>query len=639
MWHESSEPAVNPRQSSRRFARAFGLVIVVAAAGAATLPGCTGDYGERVVVRLDDLAHGPLDASAPRTLGYPQVTLRDETRVVLSNPGRSALLSRTHFDATLTLPHGATLEFGYALNATKYLAAPVFFSVVINDGQDSAIVFETSIDAEPQALARWRDARVDLAAWGGRKVEIVFQTSSTTTGIDASSGRTKAAGYFSAAVITTAATQPRPRSVILIALDTLRADHLGIYGYQRATSPQIDGIFGHDGVVIERAFSTATNTLPAHASMLFSVLPSVALEQRGNAEYLAAHTLSLAEVLRARGFRTAAFTENAYVTADLGFARGFGIYKEIRATEAGKTAHGHVEETLANGLAWIESHRDRPFFAFLHTYQVHSPYTPPEEFGSLFQTPGNQSATEADLDNYDREIAYTDEELGKFIARLGKLGLLDDTLLIVTSDHGEEFGEHGYRYHGPTLHDEVLRIPLLMRAPGLLPRQTRRTQPMSLVDLPPTILGLLEYPIPEAFRGRSMAEHISAAAAIALQPIYSEAHALFAVPAPGKTNTWISPAFAVTSWPHRVIRSNTKRGIVYEHYDLEADPLEKTNLATGSAGNEFAALRALLEDYETRAAAEKSRLASMASSAAAAGPPVTLGQDVIDKLQALGYLE
>jgi len=630
---------VNLAQSSQRFARARGLLITIAVASVAIVPGCTRDYGQLVAIRLADIAHGPTSEQGLRTWAYPRVTLRDETRVVLSNLGRSAPLSRTHFVATVTLPPAATLEFGYALIATKDLAAPVFFSVSVNDGQDSSMAFETSIAAEPETLARWHDARVDLSAWGGKKVDIVFQTSAATLGIDPASGGINAAGYFSAGVITTAAAEPQPRNVVLISIDTLRADHLGIYGYTRPTSVQIDRIFGERGLTVERMFSNATTTLPGHAAMLFGLSPSVALEPSGNVERIVAPSTSLAEVLRAYGFRTAAFTENAWLTADLGFVRGFETYVEEREPGTGKAVIGHVRQTFDAGLTWIKRHRDGPFFVFLHTYQVHSPYTPPAAFDSLFPTPTNPSQTRSDLDNYDRELVYTDEEVGKLIHDLTNLGLLEHTLLILTSDHGEEFGEHGYRYHGPTLHDEVLRVPLLMLAPGLLPQSVRRPGPMSLVDLAPTILGLLQYPIPQSFHGRNMASHISTGSEVDHQPIFSETHVPFAISAGENPSTWVPPAFAVTLWPHRVVSYNTKQGIAYERYNLETDPLENKNIADDSDSTRFAALRALLQNYETTAAAEQSRLRSMASSLPATNAPVVLGQDIIDKLQALGYLE
>lgn len=209
--------------------------------------------------------------------------------------------------------------------------------------------------------------------------------------------------------------------------------------------------------------------------------------------------LSLAEILRARGYATAAFTEDAFLTAGSGFARGFATFVENKSPDTAQPT-GFAAETFGQATRWIDAHAAEPWFVFVHTYQVHQPYNPPPGYeGWVAPTHGADRAA-ADAARYDGEIRYTDELLDRF---------LGDTraarpLVIVTSDYGEQFGERGLWGHANSLQNVLLRVPLILYRPGLVPSGRRITQPVGLIDLVPTMLDLLDVPVPSKVQGRSL---------------------------------------------------------------------------------------------------------------------------------------
>lgn len=315
-----------------------------------------------------------------------------------------------------------------------------------------------------------------------------------------------------------AKTQP---PVILISIDTLRADHLGCYGYSAAVSPAIDR-FRQDAVLFEQAIAQAPSTLPSHASMLSSRWPEHhgAFFLRKNA--LPGDILTLPEVLEASGYRTAAFTGGGQMAPEFGLGQGFEVY-EVAGPQA--TTLG----TTNRGLRWIEEQlnelQEEPFFLFLHTYEVHHPYTPrtedlealaPDYQGSLPAkiskellkriNRGERPLVPGDLDYiiaaYDAEIRSMDAALGDFFEALARKGLYDRAVIVLTSDHGEEFGERGWvGWHSHTLHDELLAVPLLIKLPKSQHAGLSVAAQVRSIDIAPTILSLLGATKPADFDG------------------------------------------------------------------------------------------------------------------------------------------
>ena len=409
---------------------------------------------------------------------------------------------------------------------------------------------------------------------------------------------------------------PRIQNVILITLDTLRADHLGVYGYERATTPNLDQ-FARHAVVFERAISQASSTRASHQS-LFQSRPASAAEGNG---------LALAEVLAKHGFRTAAFTGGGNISGKLGFARGFESYEE---------GDGGLAGSIPKAASWVREHRNERFFLFLHTYDIHLPYDPPEPHASMFtasydgpvrgdntretlrgirQLDGRQDvATRLDDDDrarvvalYDGGIHYTDAQLAHFFNLVDELDLDRDTLVIFFSDHGEEFWDHGSVIHSHTLYRELLHVPLLLRAPGIAP--TRIAAVVPLMDLSPTILELLRVPVPSQFEGRSLLGLISGSET-ADRPVISEQRSL---------KSWLEV-------PFKLVRGEKLDEL--QLFNLAVDPLEQNNIALAEsdvAATLGAKLDARIAGYPARKVPELA-------------PGIT-DPELLERLRALGYVD
>ncbi|HWP67617.1 MAG TPA: sulfatase, partial [Candidatus Limnocylindria bacterium] len=331
---------------------------------------------------------------------------------------------------------------------------------------------------------------------------------------------------------------PAPRNVLFVSLDTLRADRLGAYGYPLPLTPVLDAL-AREGTLFEQVVAQASWTIPSHAGMLTGTYSCVhglginEFDQRSEAELrddpllgrpLPIGVTPLAEILRDAGYRTGAFTEDAFVDPG-SFQRGFDRFSADK--DVGWAA-GVVERTVQASVEWLRAHAREPFFLFVHTYQVHGPYTPPPAYdaiatrrdlpvapGGLPPAPG----AAADLAKYTAEVAYTDAALEPLFAALDELGVADRTIVVVTSDHGEAFGEQGGAMgHATGIVEEQLRVPLIVRAPGLVAAGRRVASLAGVVDVTPTVLELLGRARPPWMQGVSLAPLAAPTAAPAPQP-------------------------------------------------------------------------------------------------------------------------
>jgi arylsulfatase A-like enzyme len=327
--------------------------------------------------------------------------------------------------------------------------------------------------------------------------------------------------------------QPDPtrrRNILLLSIDTLRGDGLGCYGNPRDTSPQIDSLAAL-GVRFSRALALSSWTLPSHMTMVTGLQASVhgcsaSPMWTRTFDRLDERWVTLAEVLRGWGYATVAFTDGRLVGPAFGFDQGFDICDD--------SGHG-IRRIAEKAIDWLDRDRDeRPFFLFLHCYDVHH-YRPPEEYAELFVDSAPERMTalrnrgkelEARLNAnafdrmdpeevdyiralYDAEIRKTDAAFGRVLANLRRQGLAGETIVIVTSDHGEEFWEHGGTGHGWSLHQHQLRIPLILRVPGDTAPGRVDDQWVGLADLMPTILDLVDLPIPSDVQGISVASRLA----------------------------------------------------------------------------------------------------------------------------------
>lgn len=305
-------------------------------------------------------------------------------------------------------------------------------------------------------------------------------------------------------------------NVLLYVIDALRADRLSSYGYPRATTPRIDQLAA-DGIRFASAYSTGPNT-PSSIPGLFTSLPASEASGRLRRDNPGAVAHTLAEKFRDAGYQTAAFQANFWLRRSLGFARGFQTY-EVMVDNEGRNSRAVPANRLhARAIQWVRRPERAPFFLYIQSMDVHSPYAPPEAFRGRFplKRPENwrralDGLTEhrrtviedLDFEYYDDAVAYADHEFGRLLDALREASLLDSTIVVLTADHGESLGEDGRYLHGVSLHEEQVHVPLIVSVPWA--RVSRVVEEaVSLSDLAPTLLELVGAEIPAQFRGRPL---------------------------------------------------------------------------------------------------------------------------------------
>jgi len=303
-------------------------------------------------------------------------------------------------------------------------------------------------------------------------------------------------------VVAPSATLERP-NVLLVTLDTLRADVLGCYGHPKSDTPNLDALAAA-GARFSRAYTVTPLTIPAHSSIFTGMLPPRHGVRDNGDMFLDEGATTLAELMEQHGYATMASVGAEVTSHHWGFAQGFdAFYDDMGEAREEETNRWRVErrgdEVLGDAYGWLESHAasDEPFFGWIHLFDPHAPYVAPEPFASAF--PGRP---------YLGEVAYTDQLVGELVARLDSLGHLDDTWLIITGDHGEGLGSHGEQMHGVLLYDATTRVPMIIRPPGGLAQGVAVHEPVSVVDLLPTALEVVGLEIPTDIDGISLLPRI-----------------------------------------------------------------------------------------------------------------------------------
>ncbi|MEE2673028.1 MAG: sulfatase [Myxococcota bacterium] len=416
---------------------------------------------------------------------------------------------------------------------------------------------------------------------------------------------------------------PAPLNIVLFVLDAARADHFGVYGYERATTPSIDA-FAADAARFTHAIAEGSFTFASMSSLFSGLSP----DRTGllKARRLGDDLHLLPEVAREAGYRTRGYSENPYITPAFGFDRGFDDFDAVLAYQDFKRDTRNFEHTDASAgieamLDFMSEPSERPFFAYLHLLRPHNPYAPSADFAGRFgshdgQRQGNTQRLLAldkrkrppapkQVDNlralYDENLAEGDAMFGALFEGLASRGLLEDTLVIVLSDHGEAFLEHGRLLHGSTTFDEMIRIPLLIRIPGVSG---------SVVDHPVQLAGV----------------------GATLQQVLQGSQPPVALVRAGANDTGETLSWAMQHERRACLRNREHKLIVdtaslevVGYYDLRADPLETTSLPLDEEGSR------LLARIETRI---RSGHASLAKPPASALEP-----KVLERLRALGYAE
>jgi len=413
-----------------------------------------------------------------------------------------------------------------------------------------------------------------------------------------------------------AATIPARRdNVLLITLDTTRADRIGAYGYAKARTRHLDRLAA-EGVRFAQAFSPAPITLPAHASIFTGLYPfEHGVRNNGNF-YLGDHVPTLATVLASQGYRTAAFVSAFVLDRRYGLARGFEHYDDrMQGTQAqvvSLEAERRGDHTSAALGQWLERYAREnpasagasgdgraPFFVWLHLYDPHEPYRPPSPFREAF------------LDSpYDGEIAFDDAIVASVLDKLGQLALLDTTLIAVVGDHGESLGDHGEETHSMFVYDSAIRVPFILWRPGrIAPRIVQ--EPVRLTDVAPTLLDLVGAPALRTPHGRSLVPIMLGQRRDEPPPIYAETYL------PLFYSNW-APLLTVRDVRWKFIEAPRP-----ELYDLSRDPAETTNLYA---------------DQPKVAAAMRRTLTSLTSGSTGAMAKGGLDREAREKLAALGYI-
>lgn len=391
-----------------------------------------------------------------------------------------------------------------------------------------------------------------------------------------------------------------PGPVVVISIDTLRADRLPLYGYAAGRTPALDA-FARDAVVFDRAYAHAPQTLPSHASVFTGRLPFEHAVRDNLGFSLSEAAVTLPEVLAQAGYQTGGFVSSFVLRAETGIAQGFGTYDARFPAAASDRSPGQVQrpgdQTLDAAERWLAGLTDPRAFVFFHIYEPHKPYAPPAAHRNF-------------ADPYDGEVAFSDEIVGRLLATLKRRDWYDSATIIVTADHGEGLGDHEEEEHGLFLYDEVMRIPLLVKLPGGTGAGTRRREPVQHIDLMPTLLSLTRVNAPVDLRGRDLTPLLRGTGSITPQGIYAEA--LYA-----RYHFGWSELTSLTDERYRFIKAPRE-----ELYDLEQDPDERTNL---------------IADRAPAAAALRAALTSLTADRPIAAPSVVSDADR-QRLAALGYV-
>jgi arylsulfatase A-like enzyme len=437
---------------------------------------------------------------------------------------------------------------------------------------------------------------------------------------------------------------PGAPNVLLIVLDTVGAEHLSLYGYSRPTTPQLERL-AKTGVRFEHAISTAPWTLPSHASMFTGRYPHE-LSVQWHAPLDSAQP-TLAEVLTARGYSTAGFVGNTvYCSSESGLNRGFAHYEDFTVSAKQIIPNSSVVEKIADHdtvrrigfseesfgrktaerinsdvLNWL-AHKDpqRPFFAFLNYFDAHAPYAPAKPFDSQFgsrQPSSNprvkpsekwsEAEVQAELDAHDGAIAYLDQQVGLLFDELQKRGLLENTLVIITSDHGEEFHEHGVMAHGWSTYLKALHVPLMIAFPSRVPSGKSVSEPVTLRDLPATVLDLLNLSDQSKLPGSSLVRYWDSSrdsAGVARSPLLSELGLQTRdVPEQYPILRGKGSLDSLIVDRYHYIKSGDGRE---ELYDWQSDPSEKTDLVRSDvAQRTMEEMRKTLERTLARTSSER----------------------------------
>jgi arylsulfatase A-like enzyme len=507
-------------------------------------------------VRLDDVMWRTLPAAPPSRLRY-----------------------------AVDVPRQGRLDFAVAVDPAHHGEPPVEFVLKVSrEGREDTVWTLLLDPLNKPEHRRWVPARADLSRYAG-PCELVLETRAFE-----SAGVRMA--YWGAPALTS---ERRPAPLVVVYLvDTLRADHTTPYGYHRDTTPELQR-FAREAVLFEQAIAHASWTKPSVASLMTSLLPgrhrAVQLRDR-----LDDGLLTLPEMLQAKGYSTGAAIANSVIySAGTNFEQGFDFFAGLHGADNRPSKLVEAAGVVDEALRWVEARRGLPTFLYVHTMDPHVPYAPPPPFDRKYEphptpeNPGNDPRTdfkepldrERMIAQYDGDVAYGDQEFGRFVRELAARGLFEDALIVFLADHGEEFQDHGQWLHGRSVFDELVRVPLLVKLPGGAGAGRRVTQQVQVVDVLPTVLHSQGLPVPRppAVMGRPL-QHVIEGTAQEAPAVSEISHRTFV-------------AHGMRTGRDKYVRRFSPQDDEL-YFDLSRDPLEK-NSVLESASDRVRTLRAGVE--------------------------------------------
>jgi arylsulfatase A-like enzyme len=564
----------------------------------------------------------------------------------------------TRLSFSARVPKDGRLSFSYGILVSSRFTRekkPVVFEIAVKDGESTGVIFSKKIDPSPYN-SRWFDREnVSLERFENQDVTVQLSTHGGGDSIYPLWGEPVLYGSVDK--------KDRPH-IVFIAVDTLRADHLSSYGYGRRTSPQTDSL-GRDGIVFKQAISQAPWTLPSFASIFTSLYPSqhkTGLNYMGMGKriynpraygiYLDETHTTLPELLNKHGYFTGGLSENPWLNSHFGLAQGYSeYYNHYLKTDPDKV-------TTEAAIRWIKTHHDTPFFLFIHNFAPHLSYQPPKGFEGMFASYPSDAVTAFEelyrgfdpsyrklperkefvdslteqmknymIAQYDGEIAYADSLVGRIIQTLKELNIYDETLVVFTSDHGEELFEHGKLGHGYSLYDEVVHIPLIIKLPSQKHKGKVIRQQVRSIDIMPTMLDYLGIPVPETppVEGRSLRGLIE-----------TTPEELLDLPAYMEAPEYTFPQKGLRTEEYKYIFSPTERDYE-EFFHLSTDPFELNNrvetpeheIQETDLKRKMAAILHQLEEWEGKYSAMTSSSKSTQH----------LKRSGVEALKSLGYVQ
>jgi arylsulfatase A-like enzyme len=545
----------------------------------------------------------------------------------------------------IVVPREAVLRWGMGIADPH---TPVEFEITLETNGETKTLYRHRMTER-----RWADARLDMTPWQGQEAVLTFRTSAVTPG---------GLGFWSNPILYQQESS-RPNVVIYL-IDCLRADHMGTYGYERATTPFLDR-FAAEGALFLNAYTQQTWTRPSVAS-LFSSNYSLAHQVNTMGKVLPESFVTLAEVLSAQGYATGHFADNEQAGRSTGLIQGF---EHVSANGLTGSPHFHrIDFSAVVPLLRERAEQQRPFFLYIHTLELHTPYAPPPPYDTRYDPEyrgltwvnpqialdsevrahkNSRRIRQRELEHlkalYDGLINLADDKFQTFVSLLRDSGVYDNTLLIVIADHGEAFGERGRLEHGFAPYQELSRVPLLMRFPKQIsPGQVIRDN-VQLIDLAPTVLDSIGLPIHEDFQGRSLVPLLTGQRAnwqnTAVYAEGKEGRMLVALIEGGwKLITSVpeeprNQAQGVRGWLHTVISLfRDSLGAADELYDLENDPRERYNL-TASYPTRVRAYKAQVQQWVM----EQQTIANHHATTSA--QRIDVDPHALEQLRGLGYVQ